>query len=118
MATQNNADSTIKIVLLVLAAIVLAPVLMMVLAVPIFGMWSGTMGGVGGSPIWGVGMSLVWLVVLVGIGYVVYRGAVGRGSAATDSALEELRLAYARGEITEEEFEARRAKLTQQSPRD
>lgn len=114
MSTKHNSDSTIKIVLLVLAAIVLTPVLMMALAVPMFGMWGGMRGGVGGSgvsPMWGFGMSLVWLIVLVGVGYVVYRGAVGRGTATTEPALEELRLAFARGDITEEEFEARRAKL-------
>jgi len=44
------------------------------------------------SPLWGIGMMLVWLVVLVGIGYLLYRGLVGGvGSSLTgDRALEEL----------------------------
>lgn len=121
MATTNNSDSTLEIVLLVLAGIVLAPVLLMTLAIPLFGMGGGMMGGVGGSgasPIWGYGMSIVWLLVFIGIGYVVYRGAVGRETASTDSAMAELRLAYARGDITQEEFEVRRATLKQQPSRD
>lgn len=121
MSTQNNSDSTINTILLVLAAIVIAPILMMVLAFPMFGMWGGMMGGFGGSgvsPMWGVGMFLVWLIVLVGIGYVIYRGVVSRGTASSDPALEELRLTYARGEISEEEFETRQTKLTRQSSRD
>jgi putative membrane protein len=77
-------------------------------------MWGGMMGGFGGSgvsPMWGFGLSLVWLLVLVGAGYLVYRWTVGRGSGPTDPALEELRFAYARGDLDDEEFEARRAKL-------
>jgi putative membrane protein len=56
-------------------------------------------------------MSLIWLVVLVGGGYLVYRWATGDGSIGTDPALEELRMAYARGDVTEEEYERRRSKL-------
>lgn len=73
------------------------------------------MGG-GLSPLWGIGMMLVWLVVLVGIGYLLYRGLVGcvGPSMTADRALEELRMAYARGDLSEEEFEERRAKLSRE----
>ena len=52
----------------------------------------------------------------VGIGYLLYRGLVGGvGSSLTsDRALEELRVAYARGDLSDEEFEERRAKLTRE----
>ena len=117
MSDQHTTDGTIRIVLIVLAVVVLGPMLMMGLAFPMMGMWGGMMGGFGGmdgsgfSPIWGIAMSLVWLVVLVGGGYLVYRWATGAGSMGTDPALEELRLAYARGDIAQDEFEERRARL-------
>ena len=114
MSTERNGDDLVRIVLIVLAVIVLAPVLMLLLAVPVFGMWGGMMGGFGGStasPMWGIGMSLFWLVVLLGVGYLVYRALAGRDSRSTDPAMEELRLAYARGELSEEEFDDRSAKL-------
>lgn len=106
----------LRIVLIVLAVIVLFPLLMMVFAMPMMGMmgWWGGGGMAGGlSPLWGIGMMLVWFVVLVGIGYLLYRGLVGGvgSSIITDRALEELRVAYARGDLSEEEFEERRANL-------
>jgi putative membrane protein len=114
MSGRRTTDDTLRIVLIVVAVIVLAPMLMMGLAFPMMGVWGGMMGGYGGfgvSPIWGVVMMLVWLVILVGGGYLVYRWATGAGSAGTDPALEELRLAYARGDISEEEYEQRRSRL-------
>ena len=117
MSSSRTTDSTLRIVLLVGAVLVLAPMLTMVFVFPMMGMWGGMMGGVGGpqgggfSPIWGLGMMLLWLVVLVGGGYLVYRWASGAGSAGADPALEELRLAYARGELSEDEYEERRVRL-------
>ena len=51
--------------------------------------------------------------MLLGISYLQYRGLVGGigSDALSDPALEELRVAYARGDLSEEEFEERRAKL-------
>lgn len=118
MVTDRHVtDGPLRVVIIVLAVIVLFPLLMMVFAVPLMGMmgwwWGGGMAG-GLSPMWGVGMLLVWLVVLVGIGFLVYRGVVGRvePSVAADPAIEELRSAYARGDLSEEEFEERRSTLT------
>jgi putative membrane protein len=119
MSTTRTSDGLLRIILVILAVLVLFPLLMMVFAVPMMGMmgwwWGGGMAG-GLSPLWGVGMMLLFLVVLVGVGYFLYRGLVdGVGSSVTgDSALEELRIAYARGELSEEEFEERRAKLTRE----
>ncbi|WP_416840224.1 SHOCT domain-containing protein [Haloferax sp. DFSO52] len=116
MSTERRSDGFLRVVLVVIAAIVLLPMLMMVFAVPMMAMmgwwWSGGIAG-GFSPLLGAGMMLLWLVALVGIGYLFYRGLVGGigPSLIGDSALEELRLAYARGDLTDEEFEARRANL-------
>lgn len=117
MSTHNTESSLLRIVAIVLGVIVLLPLVMMAFMMPMMGMMGG-MGGMGGGmvggspPAWGVGMMLVWLVVLLGVGYLVYRGLAGRTDAGPgDSALEELRVAYARGELTDEEFEQRRARL-------
>ena len=120
MSSRHTTDRTLRIVLVVVAALVLAPMLMMTLAFPMMGMWGGGMGyggmmggygTYGGSGLWGWGMMLVWLVVLVGGGYLVYRWLSGSGGGTEDAALEELRLAYARGDLSEEEYDERRAKL-------
>ncbi|KYH24131.1 hypothetical protein HAPAU_37740 [Halalkalicoccus paucihalophilus] len=116
MSTERTSDGLLRIVLIVLAVIVLFPLLMMVFAMPMMGMmgwwWGGGMAG-GLSPLWGIGMMLVWLIILIGIGYLLYRGLVGGvgSSITTDRALEELRVAYARGDLSEEEFEERRTNL-------
>jgi len=117
MSSSSTTDDTLRIVLIVVGALVLAPILMMVLAFPLMGMWGGGMMGgyggygmYGGSSLWGIVMMLVWLVVLVGGGYLVYRWLSG-SATDTDPALEELRLAYARGDLSEEEFEDRQSKL-------
>jgi putative membrane protein len=119
MSTERSSDGLLRAVLIVVAVIVLLPVLMMVAAVPMMGMmgwwWGGGMAG-GLSPLWGIAVMLLFLAVVVGVGYLLYRGLVGGigTSVASDSALEELRLAYARGDISDEEFEERRAKLSRE----
>ncbi|SFG35005.1 putative membrane protein [Halopelagius inordinatus] len=86
----------------------------MVFAMPMMGMmgwWGGGGPGTGVSPIWGIGMMLSFLVVLLGVGYFLYRGLVGGQVLGHDRALEELRTAYARGDLTDDEFEQRRERL-------
>lgn len=110
---SGTGDGLLRAIVVVLAAVLLLPVLMMAVAMPMMGMmgmWG--MGGVGYSPLVGLVMGLVPLLVLVAVGYVVYRAVAGRGSVrVSDPALEELRLAYARGEISDEEFDERRRRL-------
>lgn len=56
----------------------------------------------------GIGMMFLFLVILLGIGYFLYR-AMARGAlSGNDSILEELRIAYTRGTLSQEEFEQRR----------
>ena len=78
MSVDQSSDSLLRAVLLVLAVIVLLPVLMMVLAMPMMGWWWN--GGIAGdfAPLWGVGMILVWVLVLGGVGYLLYRAFAGR----------------------------------------
>ena len=112
--TQN--DTLLRTVLLVLVALLLIPILLMVLMMPM-------MGAAGWSHMWGDGawsgtgvwlllvMMIVPLLILAGLGYVLFRGLAGGTEQQTDSALEELRIAYARGDLSDEEFERRRKTL-------
>ncbi len=108
-------DQVLQGILIAIALIVLLPVLMMVLAWPIMGMWEGGhMWGWDGEPVSVWGMMLMWLVplaVVLAVGYLLYRRVVRTADRSGDPALEELRLAYARGDLTDEEFETRRTRL-------
>lgn len=102
----RSIDGFLWVILLVLGFLVLFP-LLMVFAMPMIGWWWGNGIAGGLSPLWGLGVMLGWLVILLGIGYLLYRGLVaGMGTGAvSDPALKELRLAHARGDLSEEEFE-------------
>uniref|UniRef100_UPI002468F64B SHOCT domain-containing protein n=1 Tax=Halopenitus sp. POP-27 TaxID=2994425 RepID=UPI002468F64B len=77
------------------------------------GMW-GDGTSAGWTVLVGVAMQLLFLAVLVGGGYLVYRTIAGRDDDS-DRAIEELRLAYARGDLTDDEYEQRRAALDRDS---
>jgi len=121
MANLDQRDLT-TIVLVVLAVLVGWPLLMMVLGGMGMGMYGG-MGGMGyggmmGGPYGGGGMygivgvivQLVFLLVILGGGYILVRRLLSEHEGR-DGAIEELRRAYARGDISDEEFERRRSKL-------
>ncbi|MFC7044725.1 SHOCT domain-containing protein [Halobacteriaceae archaeon GCM10025711] len=112
MASTTD-DSLLRVVLVVLAVLLLLPVLMMAFVGPMMGMWmtGSPMGGV--TPLWTLGVPLVFVAVLVAVGYLLYRTVAG-GTGA-DPALEELRMAYARGDLTDDEFEERRRRLHRDS---
>lgn len=115
MATTTARNPVLWAVLAVLAVLLLLPLLLVGVSMPMMGMmWGGGPGTrVGLSPLWGLGSTLLFLVVVLGAGYLLYR-AVARGSlgvAGRDAAIEELRLEYARGDVSEEEFERRRERL-------
>lgn len=119
-SSMSSEDTLLQTVLIIVAVIVLLPLLMMALAMPMMwfwggghmwngGMWNGTGATWGGLLMW-----LVFLAVLVGIGYLLYRAVSTPTSRETDPALEELRTAYARGDLSDEEFEQRRQRLQTQ----
>lgn len=113
MSDEPGSDRTLRLALLLVALVVAGPMLMMVVfAVPLMGMWGGGwMAMHEGGWVWPLVMMLGWLVLLVGSGYVGYRWLSGADGLGEDPALRELRLAYARGELSDEEYEERRAKL-------
>lgn len=112
MAGQDVGQSLGQVILVVLAAVLLFPLLMMVSMMPMMGIMGGAgQGATAMSPIWGIGMMLLALAVFLGLGYFLYRIVTRSALTTSDPALEELRLAYARGELSQEEFEQRRKDL-------
>ncbi len=123
MTTTRDSTRLVGIVLLALAALFVLPALVGMAG--IFGGgpmgWGGGWmhdtwmhGGTGGSVpwwMWGMGLvgQLLVLTVLVGGGLLLFRALTDRES--DDSALAELRRSYARGDIDDEEFDRRRARL-------
>ncbi|MFB6267479.1 MAG: SHOCT domain-containing protein [Halodesulfurarchaeum sp.] len=83
------------------------------------GGYGGMMGGYGGMGTGGYLVGIVsqlgFIVLLLGGAYLLYRTFVTGGDGGLfepdDTALEELRVAYARGELSDEEFERRKARL-------
>lgn len=108
MATSQ--DSLLRVLLVVLAVLILLPVVTMGMAMPMMGMWFGGGPGMGFSSITSLVVWLLVLALLVGLGFLLYRSLSG-GITSGDPALEELRIAYARGEVSEEEYETRRERL-------
>ncbi|WP_435181980.1 SHOCT domain-containing protein [Halorussus sp. AFM4] len=114
---SSNAQLS-RLAITVIAVLLLLPVVMLLFAWPMMGMgwWihapaDGRVGpgGFGGAtPTWMLDFWVAGLLVLVGAGYLLYRRAAGE---TTDPALAELRRAYARGDVSDEEFEERRRRL-------
>ena len=115
MTTTSTDRRLVTLVLAALALLVLLPLLFM---------GGGMMGYMGFGPMMGTGgmwgdgsvapgwlfvvsavMQLLFLAVVVGGVYLVYRAVTDGGE---DDALAELRLAYARGDLDDDEYERRR----------
>lgn len=122
MTTETGDRRLVTVVLVVLALLVLFPLLFGGMFVmgggPMMGGHWGEGWGHGATAWWmvlvGVLMQVVFLVALLVAGYFVYRTLVGSSGAASgrrDPALEELRRAYARGDLSDEEYERRRETL-------
>jgi len=117
----SDGLDTGTLVLLLLAAVILLPLLTMgmgggMMGGPMMGggMWGGGMWDGGTAPGWWLLVGLLGrvltLLVVVGVGYLLYRAVTESGSEA-DDAMAELRLAYARGDLSDEEYEQRRQML-------
>ena len=115
MAQTANLTRTILLVLLALIAIPLVMMLVMMPTMGAFG-WSHMSGWMWDSSGGWLAMVLLMaipLLVVIVIGYLVYQSLGTEADEEIDEALAELRLVYARGEISDEEFERRRKKLQQ-----
>lgn len=113
MSSSNQLDTT-TIVLLILGAIILVPLLTMGMGFGGMMGYGGMMGQYGGTggwwPLVGMVVPLAFLLVLLGGGYLVFR-RVTESQTSRNPAMEELRMAYARGNLSDEEFEKRRERL-------
>ena len=113
MSSSNQLDTT-TIVLLILGAIILLPLLTMGMGFGGMMGYGGMMGQYGGTggwwPLVGMLVPLIFLLILLGGGYLVFR-RMSETQTSRNPAMEELRTAYARGDLTDEEFESRREKL-------
>jgi len=119
MPTNSDDTRLVTLLLVIIGAVFIVPLFFMGFGMMGFspmmgGTWGGHMWGDGTMPGWmiivGIVMQLLFLAALVGGGYLIYRAIAGSESGS-DQALEELRLAYARGELTDEEYEQRRDAL-------
>ena len=113
--TTTDDGSILRGILIAVLILIAIPFVMMIVMMPMMGAWgvghmSGWMwDGTGASWAWIV-MWIVMLGILLGGGYLLYR-ALRTPSGTPDPALEELRTAYARGELSDEEFEKRHERL-------
>lgn len=106
-----TTDSVLRTVFIVLAVLVSIPLFMMGIAMPLMGLTGlgGISGGHGSS--WMFLVPVVPTFVLGTLGYVLYSSTGDGNRRQADSAVEQLRSAYARGELSDEEFETRRERL-------
>jgi len=113
MSSSEQLDIT-TIVLLILGAIIVLPLLTMGTGFGGMMGYGGMMGEYGTAggwwPLVGMLVQLAFLLVVLGGGYVVFRRLM-ESQSAQDPAMDELRTAYARGDLTDDEFEERRTKL-------
>jgi len=119
MPTNSDDTRLVTLLLVIIGAVFIFPLFFMGFGMMGFGpmmggIWGGHMWGDGTMSGWmfivGIVMQLLFLAALVGGGYLIYRAITG-SERSSDQALEELRLAYARGELTDEEYEQRREAL-------
>lgn len=122
MTTTPTDNQLVTIVLLVLATVIALPILFMSLGMfgsgPMMGgMWGSQTWGGGTAPWWmaagGLAVQLLFLAAVIAAAFLIYRAITG--SDGRDRALEELRLAYARGDLTDEEYEQRKDALERDS---
>jgi putative membrane protein len=120
MASNTTDRQLVWVVLAIVAALVVLPAFAMGFGVmgmgPMMGgawdhgMWGAGDGMSGWMFVVGAGLQLLFLALLVGAGYLGYK-ALRSSGGSTDPAMEELRTAYARGELDDDEFERRRERL-------
>lgn len=100
-------DELFRLLLVIVTVLLLIPFVLMLFMLPVMGWmggWAAAGDGIRSLPFT---VTVLWGVVLVGVAGVLYMlySAISRESR--DRAIEEARLAYARGEISRDEFQER-----------
>lgn len=116
---MSDTNTLLRTVLIIVAAVLLIPVVLMVLFAPMMGMmgWGswGMNNGMTGLSWMGLMSWLLVFLVLAGVGYVLMWGLSAAENESRNSAHDELHRAYARGDLTDGEYEERRQRLEQES---
>ena len=123
MSEHTTDNSLVTLVLVVLGALLVLPLLFMGFGMlgygGMMGGWEHGMWNGGTAPGWvvllGALIQLGFLVAIVAGIYLLYRSLAGGGDGP-DRAIEELRMAYARGDLSDEEYQRRREALEDDSP--
>lgn len=114
MASRYDQLDLATIVLLILGVLIALPLLTMGLGFGGMMGYGGMPGGYGATngwwPLVGMLVPLGFLLALLVGGYLLVR-RLAVNQPSRDVAMEELRMAYARGDLTDEEFETRRERL-------
>ncbi|MEF8824879.1 MAG: SHOCT domain-containing protein [Halapricum sp.] len=113
MSTSRPRDTPIRLALLI-AILVLLPLLLVLFVLELMDVvliWILTRTARSLPIVWAFALMVLLLVAVLGLGYVFSRSIESVATSRLDPALEELRIAYARGEITREEFRERRTVL-------
>lgn len=110
---MTSDDSGLRVIATVVAVLLAIPLLMMGVVMPLL-----VLTGVGHMPFgiggWKITLSVIPLVVVGSLVYVLFAG-IGVEDQETDGELGELRSAYARGELSDTEFQNRRDRLRSQA---
>ncbi|MFC7020146.1 MULTISPECIES: SHOCT domain-containing protein [Haloarcula] len=128
MSTDRSDRRLVTLLLVVLGALVVLPLFGMGFGMMGYGsmmggmwgggMWNGGMWNSGTAPGWmlfvGLVMPLLFLLLLVGAVYLVYRLLTDDDGSGQDAAIDELRTAYARGDLTDAEYEDRLERLREE----
>ncbi|MCU4744453.1 SHOCT domain-containing protein [Natronoglomus mannanivorans] len=115
---MTRTEPLTRTILLVLLGLLAIPLVMMLVMMPMMGAfgWSHMSGWMWDSSGGWVAMVLLMgipILVVIRVGYLVYQSLGTETTEQADEAVEELRRVYARGEISDEEFERRRENLRQ-----
>jgi putative membrane protein len=113
MSTSRPRDANVRLALLI-AILIFVPLLLVLFILELLDVvliWIVTRTTRSLPIVWAFALMFLLLVVVLGMGYMFSKSVESVAMSRPDPALEELRIAYARGEITREEFRERRTDL-------
>lgn len=108
----TDGDRLLLGLLALIALLIVGPVLAMAAVLPAMGPHG--MGDATWHPVWLIVGWVVLLGIVVAIGYLGVRIAREEPTEPEDDALQELRIAYARGDVDDEEYEKRYERLKEE----
>lgn len=113
MSTSRPRDANVRLALLI-AILIFVPSLLVLFVLELLDVvliWIVTRTTRSLPIVWAFALILLLLVVVLGMGYMFSRSVESVATSRPDPAIEELQIAYARGDITREEFRERRKEL-------